>query len=205
MLYVAVSLVLTGLVPYRQLGVPHPIALGVEATGQRWLETFVEVGAIAGLSSVMLVMLMGQPRIFFSMAHDGLLPPAAARVHPRFGTPWITTIITGVAVMLARRRAARRRAGPAHVGRNAVRVRAGQPGRADPAAAPARHPARLPRAGRHVLVPICGAGTSAYLMLQETGGTLIRLFGWMAIGLAIYFRLQPQTLQYYAASVMAVV
>ncbi len=82
-LYVAVSLVLTGIVPYTHLGVPHPIAVGVEATGQRWLATVVEIGAIAGLSSVMLVMMMGQPRIFFSMATDGLFPPVAAQASTR--------------------------------------------------------------------------------------------------------------------------
>src|SRR5262249_23940481 len=80
-LYIAVSLILTGVVPYTKLSVPHPSALGVEATGQRWLATAVEIGAIAGLSSVMLVMLLGQARIFFAMAHDGLLPPAAAKIH----------------------------------------------------------------------------------------------------------------------------
>jgi APA family basic amino acid/polyamine antiporter len=185
-LYVAVSLVLTGVVSYTQLGVPHPIAVGVEATGQRWLATLVEIGAIAGLSSVMLVMLMGQPRIFFSMAVDGLLPPVASRVHPRFGTPWITTIITGVTVMLA--------GGLLPVGVLSQLTSVGtlfafvlvslgvlilRRKRAD-----------IPRGfrvpGGDFLVPICGVLTSLYLMLQETTGTLVRLFGWMAIGLAVY-------------------
>jgi APA family basic amino acid/polyamine antiporter len=185
-LYVAVSAVLTGIVPYTQLAVPHPIAVGVEATGQRWLATLVEIGAIAGLSSVMLVMMMGQPRIFFSMATDGLLPPGAARVHPRFGTPWVTTIITGVLVVVA--------GGLLPVGVLAQLTSVGtlfafvlvslgvlilRRKRPD-----------IPRGfrvpGGTYLVPICGALTSLYLMLQESMSTLIRLFGWMAIGLLIY-------------------
>lgn len=94
-LYILVSLILTGVVHYTELGVPHPIAVGIKATGITWLERAVEIGAIAGLSSVMVVMMMGQPRVFFSMAQDGLFPKVAAKVHPKFGTPYITTIITG--------------------------------------------------------------------------------------------------------------
>ena len=101
MLYILVSLILTGVVSYTKLSVPHPIAVGVEATGQAWLETAVEIGAIAGLSSVMLVMLLGQPRIFFAMAQDGLFPAVAAKIHPKFGTPHITTMITGVVCAVA--------------------------------------------------------------------------------------------------------
>jgi APA family basic amino acid/polyamine antiporter len=82
-LYIAVALMLTGVVPYAQLNVPHPIAVGIEATGLRWMAIIVEIGAIAGLSSVQLVTLMGQPRIFYAMAHDGLLPQSFAKVHPR--------------------------------------------------------------------------------------------------------------------------
>jgi APA family basic amino acid/polyamine antiporter len=82
-LYIFVALMLTGVVPYTQLNVPHPIAIGIEATGLYWLAVIVEIGAVAGLSSVLLVTLMGQPRIFYAMAHDGLLPPVFAQVHPR--------------------------------------------------------------------------------------------------------------------------
>ncbi|MGH7470016.1 MAG: amino acid permease [Longimicrobiales bacterium] len=100
-IYVAVALVLTGLVRYDQLGVPNPVSLGVAATGYDWLEPVINVGAVAGLSSVMLVNLLGQSRIFFSMSRDGLLPGVFKRMHPRFRTPWLGTALTGSLIALA--------------------------------------------------------------------------------------------------------
>ncbi|HEX7323967.1 MAG TPA: amino acid permease [Rhodanobacteraceae bacterium] len=98
-LYIAVSLVLTGIVHYPRLNVADPVTFGVEQVPalRTWLAPIIDVGALAGLSSVILVMVIGQPRIFYVMAKDGLLPPAFAKVHPRFKTPYISTIITGLA------------------------------------------------------------------------------------------------------------
>jgi APA family basic amino acid/polyamine antiporter len=186
-LYIAVSLILTGVVPYQKLNVPHPIAVGVEATGQLWLATAVEIGAIAGLSSVMLVMLLGQPRIFFAMAHDGLFPPVAAKIHPRFGTPYITTIITGVVCavaggvlpidILAELTSIGTLFAFVLVSIGVMILRIKRPD--------------LPRAfripGGPYFVPVLGAVTSGLLMYTATTATIIRLFAWMAIGLAIYF------------------
>lgn len=96
-IYIIVALVLTGLLPYYELSTPKPVATALEAyPSLSWLKHIVELGAIAGLSSVILVMLMGQPRIFYSMAQDGLLPKVFAKVHPKFQTPYVGTIIVGV-------------------------------------------------------------------------------------------------------------
>ena len=96
-LYIMTSAVLVGIVPYASLDNPAPIATAVNQIGLPWFAILVKIGAIAGLSSVMLVLLYGQTRIFYTMSRDGLLPSALARVHKRFKTPWINTIIVGFA------------------------------------------------------------------------------------------------------------
>ena len=95
-LYIATCAVLVGFVPYASLDGPAPIATAVDQIGIHWFGILVKLGAIAGLSSVMLVLLYGQTRIFYTMSHDGLLPSQLAVVHKRFRTPWINTIIVGI-------------------------------------------------------------------------------------------------------------
>ncbi|MBL8551323.1 MAG: amino acid permease [Hyphomonadaceae bacterium] len=95
-LYILTSAVLVGIVPYTELNDPAPIAKAVNHIGLPWFAALVKIGAIAGLSSVMLVLLYGQTRIFYTMARDGLIPPAFANVHPKFKTPWINTILVGI-------------------------------------------------------------------------------------------------------------
>jgi basic amino acid/polyamine antiporter, APA family len=97
-LYMLVAGVLTGIVPYTALNVPDPIAVGVDAIGMPWLKFLVKIGAIAGLSSVMMVLLYGQTRIFYTMARDGLMPPLFSKIHPKFKTPWINTLVVGAVV-----------------------------------------------------------------------------------------------------------
>jgi APA family basic amino acid/polyamine antiporter len=97
-LYILVSGIATGVVPYQQLDVPEPIAVAADHANMGWMSRIIKLGAIAGLSSVILVMMLGQTRVFWTMSRDGLLPPFVSRVHPRFKTPWIITIVTGVVV-----------------------------------------------------------------------------------------------------------
>jgi len=89
---------MTGVVHYSRLDVAAPVAVGIDAIGVAWGSLMVKVGAIADTSTVMLVTLLGQSRVFFSMSRDGLLPPWAGAIHPRFRTPWISSMITGIFV-----------------------------------------------------------------------------------------------------------
>jgi len=187
-LYIAVALVLTGIVKYTFLNVPDPMAVGVDAAGQGlyWLRPFIKLGAVAGLSSVMLVLLMGQPRVFFSMANDGLLPQVFRRVHPRFHTPHVTTVLTGsVAALLAGFL-------PINILGEMVSIgtllaflivcagvwvlRRTQPERARPFATP-----WVP------FVPLMGILISLAQMVSLPWQTWLRLVVWMALGLIIYF------------------
>jgi basic amino acid/polyamine antiporter, APA family len=185
-LYIAVSAVLTGIVRYTSLNVPDPIAVGIDATGLTWLKPFIKLGAIAGLSSVILVMIMAQPRIFYAMARDGLLPRVFKRIHPKFRTPHITTIVTGIAVAIT--------AGIFPIGDLGHMVSIGTllafvivslgvlvlRYRSPEIDRPFRTPG-MP------VVPILGAVSCFYLMASLPFVTWIRLLIWLVIGLAIYF------------------
>lgn len=187
-LYMAVAFVLTGIVPYQQLNVPDPIAVGVNAAGEGigWLRPLIKIGAIAGLTSVLLVMLLGQPRIFYSMAKDGLLPPQFAAVHPQFRTPYIATIVSGVSAAVF--------AGLFPIGVLGELVSIGTllAFFIVCTAVPILRKTRpdLPRPFKTPLVslvPILGALTALLQMLALPFDTWLRLIVWLAIGLIIYF------------------
>jgi len=187
-LYIAVALVLTGIVKYTELNVPDPIAVGINAAGPglAWLRPIVKIGAIAGLSSVILVMLLGQPRIFYTMSKDGLLPLVFSRVHPKFRTPYLASALTGVAAMVF--------AGLLPIGLLGELVSIGTLLAFAIVCAGVlvlryTDPDR-PRPFRTPLVPVVpAAGILAcfYLMSGLPVDTWARLIIWMAIGLAIYF------------------
>jgi APA family basic amino acid/polyamine antiporter len=99
-LYMFVAVVLIGIVPYQRLNVADPLAVGIDATGITWLSPVIKVAALFGLFSTMLVQLLGQTRVFYSMSRDGLLPRIFAVVHPRFRTPHLSTILTGTIIAL---------------------------------------------------------------------------------------------------------
>ena len=187
-LYILMSLVMTGLVPYTQLNVPDPVyvALAAAGPGLAWLTRLIAIGAMAGLASVVLVMLMGQPRIFYSMARDGLLPSVFGRVHSRFQTPYVTTILTGIVAAAM--------AGLFPIGILGELVSIGTLFAfvivcASVWVLRVRSP-ELPRPFKTPLVPvvpILGILICGYLMYGLPGDTWLRLIIWMAIGLVIYF------------------
>lgn len=187
-LYILVAIVLTGIVSYTTLNVSDPIAVGVNSMGSSmfWLRPIIKLAAIAGLSSVVLVMLMGQPRIFFSMAKDGLLPPVFSKVHPKFQTPYISTILTcSVAMIVAGILPISILGELVSIGTllafaivciGIIILRKTQPN--------VHRPFRTPFVP---VIPVLGAFVCFYLMVSLPLDTWIRLIVWMLIGFVIYF------------------
>jgi APA family basic amino acid/polyamine antiporter len=186
LLYVLVSGVATGVTSYKNLNVPDPIAVAADRAGLGWMATLIKLGAIAGLSSVILVMLLGQSRVFWSMSRDGLLPPLVNKIHPKFQTPYVTSIITGVvvaffaAILPIRDAASLVSIGTllafviVSIGIVVLRVR-------EP---------NLPRAFRtpaYQIVAPLGAISALYLMVHLSTATWIRLGVWFVLGMFFYF------------------
>ena len=97
MLYVAVAAVVTGIVPSAQFAnISHPVSYALQVAGQKWVAGFIDLGAVLGMLTVILVMAYGQTRVIFAMSRDGLLPARLSRVHPRFATPFFTTWLVGI-------------------------------------------------------------------------------------------------------------
>jgi APA family basic amino acid/polyamine antiporter len=186
-LYMVVSAVLTGMVPYTQLNVPAPMAYAMEQVRAPWsVQAAIDIGAVLGLGSVILVMLLGQSRVFFAMSRDGLLGPWAGKVHPTRRTPYLSTIYTGIAVGLASGLLPLQLLGQlVNIGTLLafVLVCAGvwilRTKRPD-----LERPFRTPFVP---FVPIMGMLTCFGLMLTLPADTWIRLVVWLLIGFAIYF------------------
>ncbi len=186
LLYILVSGIATGVMSYKDLNVPDPIAVAADHAGLGWMSSLIKLGAIAGLSSVILVMLLGQSRVFWTMSKDGLLPQFVNQIHPRFQTPWITSIVTGVAVAFVSALLTVREAGSlvsigtllafVIVSAGVLVLRVREP--------------NLPRAFKTPwvwFVAPMGAISAVYLMASLPWRTWERLIIWFVAGIVIYF------------------
>jgi APA family basic amino acid/polyamine antiporter len=185
-LYIVVSGLLTATVHYSHLNIGAPVSLAIRQTGVKWGSYVINAGALAGLSTVMLVMLLGQSRVFYSMANDGLLWKWAGDIHPRFRTPWKSTAIVGVLVAIVGSLVPIGTLGQlvsigtlfafviVCAGVWVLRVRRPELVR----------PFKTPWVP---FVPIMGILISLALIASLNGLTIVRLFVWLGIGLVVYF------------------
>ena len=186
LIYIAVTVVLTGIAPYGSLNVSDPIAFALVQAGERFAGAVISVGAVAGLTSVLLVLLYGQTRLFYAMSQDGLLPPVFAALHPRFRTPARTTLGTGIAIALAAGLLPIRQVAElVNVGTLAAFVvvsvavlylRRTQPD--------LHRPFRTPFMP---WTPILAIIACVYLIASLDGMTLLRFVIWMLVGMLLYF------------------
>jgi APA family basic amino acid/polyamine antiporter len=185
-LYVAVSLVVTGMVKYNKIDVKAPLATAFQSVGQNTIATIVAYGALAGITSVILVLLMGQSRVFFAMSRDRLLPPVFSKVSPRFGTPIRTSVMTGVVVAaLAFFIPLKTLAELVNIGTlfafvlvaiGVIFLRRSRP--------EVERPFRVPFVP---VLPIASVLASVWLMLNLQTATWLRFGAWMVVGLVVYF------------------
>ena len=187
LLYVAVAAIMTGIVPFANFaGVDHPVSLALQLAGENWVAAFVDVGAILGMTTVILVLTYGQTRIIFAMSRDGLLPRRFSSLHPVHATPYFTTWTVGVVFaaiaafvplsVLAELINIGTLAAFTLISVAVVVLRRTRPD--------------LPRAFRCPgvpVVPILSAGSCLFLMAHLQAFTWIAFLGWLALGLAIYF------------------
>ena len=186
-IYIFVAVVLTGMLPWTQLGTAEPLATAFSGLGMRWPALVISLGAVFATTSVLVVFQLGQPRIFFSMARDGLLPSWAARVHPRYRTPHVTTWLTGIAVAAFAAVANINEVVEltnigtlfafvlVSVGITVLRYK-------DPER---QRGFRVP--GGAWLVPMLSAASCIFLMVYLPPSSWWRFIGWLVLGMAVYF------------------
>jgi APA family basic amino acid/polyamine antiporter len=185
-LYIIVAAILTGIVPYASLNVPDPIAMAVDKIGLTWFSVLIKIGALVGLTTVILVLLYGQSRIFYAMSYDGLLPRLFSQIHPTLKTPYLSQGLIGLLVAIVAALT------PIDVLGEMVSIGTllafllvcGAVIYLRRSDADAFRPFRVPGVP---IVPILGILSSLFLMAGLPLVTWARLIGWLVIGLAVYF------------------